>query len=296
MRRRAGTALALVPPADTMAGAMRIRLAHSPDADDAFMFYGLAAGKVDTGEYDFEHVLEDIQTLNDRASRGEMEITAISAHAYAYVRDQYVLTRCGGSFGDDYGPMIVSREPVDEDALSGKTVAVPGTTTSAFLALELYRPGLRTKMLPFDKIVPAVQAGVVDCGLIIHEAQVTYEQQGLHCAVDLGKWWRRKTDGLPLPLGCNAIRKDIAPEARAELARIIVASIEYGLAHRAEAVGYAMRFAGDMDESLAERFVGMYVNDLTLDMGDRGQRAIEEFLRRGHEAGITPNALPLEFA
>jgi len=279
-----------------MSGTMKIRLAHSPDADDAFMFYGLAAGKVDPGEFEFEHVLEDIQTLNDRASRGEMEITAISAHAYAYVRDRYVLTRCGGSFGDGYGPMIVSREPLGEADLFDKTIAVPGTTTSAYLALQLYRPGLRTKMLPFDKIVPAVQVGLVHCGLIIHEAQVTYAQQGLHCVVDLGTWWRDKTDGLPLPLGCNAIRKDIAPEARAELSRIVSASIEYGLAHRDEAIAYALQFAGDMESSQADTFVGMYVNDLTLDMGDRGRRAMEEFLRRGHEAGITPDALPLEFA
>ena len=279
-----------------MSGTMKIRLAHSPDADDAFMFYGLAAGKIDAAPFQLDHVLEDIQTLNDRASRGEMEITAISAHAYAYVRDKYVLTRCGGSFGDGYGPMIVSREPISEAELPGKTLAVPGTTTSAFLALQLYRPGLRTQMLPFDKIVPAVQAGVVHCGLIIHEAQVTYAQQGLHCVVDLGAWWRDKTDGLPLPLGCNAIRKDIDRAARAELVRMISASIEYGLAHRAEAVAYAMQFAGDMETSQADTFVGMYVNDLTLDMGDRGRRAIEEFLRRGHEAGLTPDALPLEFA
>jgi len=260
------------------------------------MFYGLAAGRIDAGGFEFEHVLEDIQTLNDRASRGEMEITAVSVHAYAYVRDKYVLTRCGGSFGDGYGPMIVAREPIAEEDLSGKTITVPGTTTSAFLALQLYKPGLRTKMLPFDKIVPAIQAGVVDCGLVIHEAQVTYEQLGLCCVADLGKWWQDQTDGLPLPLGCNVIRRDIDAETRGELERIIVSSIRYGLEHRAEAVEYAMQFAGDMESALADRFVAMYVNDLTIDMGERGQRAIEEFLGRGHEAGICPDALPLEFA
>ncbi len=260
------------------------------------MFYGLAGGKVDAGDYEFEHVLEDIQTLNDRASRGEMEITAISVHAYAYVRDRYLLTRCGGSFGDDYGPMIISRDAISEDDLGDQRIAVPGITTSAYLALQLYRPGLRTQVLPFDQIVPAVQAGIVDCGLIIHEAQVTYAQQGLHCIVDLGKWWRQKTDGLPLPLGCNVIRSDIPAEQRVELERIIVDSIRYGLDHRDAAVDYALQFAGEMDRSLADQFVGMYVNDITLDMGDRGQKAMEEFLRLGHENHITPDALPLQFA
>ena len=279
-----------------MADAMKIRLAHSPDADDAFMFCGLASGKVDAGDYEFEHVLEDIQTLNDRATRGEMEITAVSVHAYAYVRDKYVLTRCGGSFGDRYGPMIVAGEPMSADELAGQTIAVPGTTTTAYLALQLYRPGLRTTVLPFDKIVDAVLTGVVDCGLIIHEAQVTYERLGLHCVVDMGQWWSAATDGLPLPLGCNVIRKDLPPEVRADLNRIILATIRYGLDHRDEAIEYAMRFAGEMDTSLADRFVGMYVNDLTLDMGDRGQRAVEELLARAHQAGLIPQALPLEFA
>lgn len=260
------------------------------------MFYGLASGEVDAGEFEFEHVLEDIQTLNDRASRGEMEITAISVHAYAYVRDKYLLTRCGGSFGDDYGPMIVARDEMTEADLANQRIAVPGITTSAYLALQLYRPGLRTQVIPFDQIVPAVQTGIVDCGLIIHEAQVTYAQQGLHCVVDLGKWWRAKTDGLPLPLGCNAIRRDIPADKRTRLERIVLESIRYGLEHRDEAVSYALRYAGEMERPLADRFVGMYVNELTLDMGHRGRKAMEEFLRMGHEQGITPDALPLEFA
>lgn len=260
------------------------------------MFYGLACGKVDSRGYTFEHVLEDIQTLNDRASRGEMEITAISVHAYAYVRDRYVLTRCGGSFGDDYGPMIVAREAFDETELASRRVAIPGSTTSAYLALQLYRPELRTQVLPFDQIVPAVQTGVVDCGLIIHESQVTYASEGLECIVDLGKWWRAKTDGLPLPLGCNTIRRDIAPAQRKEIEAILLESISYGLAHRAEAVEYALQFAGDIDPRLADTFVGMYVNDLTIDMGGRGTKGMETFLRLGHEQGIIPQALPLEFA
>jgi len=275
---------------------MRIRLAHSPDADDAFMFCGLATGKVDPGRFQFEHVLEDIQCLNDRASRGEMEITAVSAHAYAYVRDKYVLTRCGGSFGDGYGPLIVSREPIQVDDLPSVSIAIPGTTTSAYLALQLFRPGLRTRLLPFDKIMAAVQSGLVDCGLIIHEAQVTYEQAGLHCVADLGDWWAKKTGGLPLPLGLNAIRRDIDPPMRRELEAILLASIRYALDHRGEAIQHAMRYARDLATDQADRFVGMYVNQLTLDMGERGQKALVEFLGRGHAAHIIPNALPLEFA
>jgi 1,4-dihydroxy-6-naphthoate synthase len=275
--------------------AMRIRLGHSPDADDAFMFYGLSSGQVDSGPFRIEHELVDIQTLNDRAASGELEVTAISAHAYPYVRDKYRLTRCGGSFGDGYGPRIVAAEPFAESDLAGRTVAVPGTTTSAFLALQLYRPGLKTRVLPFDKIVAAVQAGVVDCGLIIHEAQLTFARSGLHCVADLGAWWQAKTH-LPLPLGCNAIRKDIPPAAATALEAVIRRSIEFGLAHRAEAVKHALQFAREMQEAaLTDEFVGMYVNAMTLDMGDRGRAAMEEFLRRGAAAGLIPDALPLEF-
>jgi len=275
---------------------MRIRLAHSPDADDAFMFAGLATGKVDPGRFQFDHVLEDIQSLNDRASRGEMEITAISAHAYAYVRDRYVVTRCGGSFGDGYGPVIISREPIQPAELPKVSIAIPGTTTSAFLALQLFRPGLKTRLLPFDRILGAVQSGLVECGLIIHEAQVTYEQMGLYCVADLGKWWAQKTDNLPLPLGLNAIRRDLDPQVRRELETVLLASIRYALDNREDCVRHAMRYARDLGVDQADRFIGMYVNDLTLDMGERGQKALEEFLGRAHQAGITPNAMPIEFA
>lgn len=260
------------------------------------MFYGLATGKIDTGPYQIQHILEDIQTLNDRATRGQLEITAISVHAYAYVRDRYAITRCGGSFGDGYGPKIVSREPMAEASLADATLAVPGTTTSAFLALQLYHPQLRTKVLPFDKIVSAVQTGVVDCGLIIHEGQVTFDQMGLHEVIDLGKWWAGRNGNLPLPLGCNAIRRDLPAEDQANLSRILLESIRYSLDHRAAALDHAMQYARDVRIDLANKFVGMYVNDLTLDMGDRGQKAIEEFLGQGHQAGLIPNALPLDLA
>lgn len=274
--------------------AMKIKLGHSPDADDAFMFFAIAAGKIDTGRYVFEHVLQDIQSLNDQATRGTLELTAISAHAYAYVRNRYAITRCGGSFGQGYGPKIVSREPLTPDALADASIAVPGTTTSAYLALQLYKPGLKTKVLPFDKIIPAVQSGLMDCGLIIHEGQVTYESMGLYSVVDLGQWWQEKTSGLPLPLGLNCVRKDLPADVQAELAAILQASIRYSLDHRAQAIAHAMKYARDVEPDLVDKFVGMYVNELTLDMGPSGQAALEQFLGLGHQAGIIPNALPLE--
>jgi len=273
---------------------MKIRLGHSPDTDDAFMFYGLSSGKVSTGQYEIEHVLEGIQTLNDLASRGQLEITAFSAHAYAYIRDKYLITRCGGSFGDGYGPMIISAQALTADDLEFKTVAIPGTTTSAYLALQLYKPGLKTRLLPFDKITQAVHAGIVDCGLIIHEGQVTYEEMGLHCVVDLGKWWQAKHEGLPLPLGLNGIRKDLPKNVQLELSEILLQSIRYSLSHRSEALEYAKKFAANISDKLADKFVGMYVNDLTLDMGQRGKTAIETFLALGHQAKLIPNALPIE--
>ena len=273
--------------------AMNIKLGHSPDADDAFMFYGLAEGLVDSGDYRIEHVLKDIQTLNDQATRGQLEITAISAHAYAYVRDKYILTRCGGSFGQGYGPKIVAREPMAEKDLGEVSIAVPGTTTSAYLALQLYRPNLRTTVLPFDQIVPAVIAGVVDCGLIIHEGQVTFERMGLHEIVDLGRWWQANTS-LPLPLGLNAIRRDLDEKVRRELSEILLRTIQYSLAHRPEALKHAMKYARNVPEDLAGQFVGMYVNDMTLDMGRQGKKAVEEFLGQAHQAGLVPNALPIE--
>ena len=272
---------------------MDIKLGHSPDADDAFMFYGLSEGLVDTGRYRIEHVLEDLQGLNDKATRGQLEMTAVSAHAYAYVRDKYILTRCGGSFGQGYGPKIIAREPIPESELDKVSVAVPGSTTSAYLALQLYRPSLRTKVLPFDKIVPAVSAGVVDCGLIIHEGQVTFEQMGLCEIVDLGRWWQGKTR-LPLPLGLNAIRRDLDMQTRHDLAAILLASIRYALDHRPAAMAHAMKYAHNVPEDLAGQFVGMYVNELTLDMGDTGKAAIEKFLGMAHDAGLVPDALPIE--
>jgi 1,4-dihydroxy-6-naphthoate synthase len=259
------------------------------------MFYALAANKIDAGPYRFEHVLADIQTLNDCAARGEYELTALSVHAYAYVRDAYALTRCGGSFGDGYGPMLVARGPMTPEQLARATVAVPGETTSATLALRLVRPDARTRVMPFDRIVEAVRAGDAECGLLIHEGQVSYAQQGLCRIADLGAWWKTQT-GLPLPLGVNAIRRDLGDDDRARLAAILRQSIAFGLSHREEALAYAMRFARDVDAELAGRFVSMYVNDTTLDMGPRGQRAIEEFLRQGHRVGAIPDALPVVWA
>lgn len=273
---------------------MRIRLGHSPDPDDAFMFYGLATGRLDAGRYQVEHVLQDIQTLNERATRGELEITAISVHAYAYVRDRYVLTRCGGSFGRDYGPMLVAREPFDIAEIAARRIAVPGTMTSAFLALRLVSPELNYRVVPFDRILEAVAAGEADAGLIIHEGQLTYADAGLTCVLDLGRWWQQQT-GLPLPLGANAIRRDLPPDVRRELADLLLASIRYSLEHRDAAVQHSLRYARDMGADLADRFVGMYVNDLTLDAGPDGTRGIEELLRRGHAAGLIPDALPVDF-
>jgi 1,4-dihydroxy-6-naphthoate synthase len=273
---------------------MHIRLGHSPDPDDAFMFYGLASGKVDSGRYQIEHILEDIQTLNRRALNGELEITALSVHAYAYVRDKYVLTRCGGSFGRDYGPMIVARDLFDIIQIPHKTLAVPGEMTTAFLLLRLICKEPHYEVVRFDEIIPAVQAGAVDAGLIIHEGQLTYRQAGLECVMDLGKWWQLQTH-LPLPLGVNAVRRDLGDTVCRELTDILLASIQYGLDHRAEAVEYALQFARDMEHDLADKFVGMYVNDLTVDAGPAGHKAIDELLRRGAQAGIIPNSLPVEW-
>ncbi len=282
---------------------MIIKLGHSPDADDAFMFYGLATGKVDSGQYVIQHVLQDIQTLNERAMRGELEITAVSAHAYAYVRDKYALTRCGGSFGENYGPKIVQLSDDARKPGELRSIAVPGLKTSAYLALRLFLadvnaesriPNPDIRVVPFDQIIPAVQRGEVDCGLIIHEGQVTYDREGLRQIVDLGQWWAKQTGGLPLPLGCNAIRKDLPGQVQTDLSRILLESIRYSLDHRAEALAHAMQYSRSTPTDLADKFVGMYVNDLTIDMGARGRAAIEEFLGRGHRAGLIPNALPLE--
>jgi 1,4-dihydroxy-6-naphthoate synthase len=264
-------------------------LGHSPDADDAFMFYALAAHKVETRGWTFEHILQDIQTLNARALRGELHITALSIHAYPHVADRYALTTCGASLGDRYGPIVVARKPLAVADLRGRTIAVPGELTTAFLVLQLLlgRRTFQHEVVMFDQILDHVAAGRADAGLIIHEGQLTYQSHHLHKIVDLGEWWYEQT-GLPLPLGGNAVRRDLGAAAMREIAGVLKSSIEYGLAHRAEAVEHALQYARDMGRDLADRFVGMYVNEWTLDCGEVGRRAIAELLRRGHAAGLVP--------
>lgn len=275
---------------------MLIRLAHSPDPDDAFMFYGLATGAVDPGRYQFEHILEDIQTLNDRALRGEYEMTAISIHAYPYVADKYQLTSCGSSMGDDYGPLVVSREPMTVDQLAGKTIAVPGLMTTAYLALQLLlgKDSFTPRVVMFDQIPHAVECGDVDAGLLIHEGQLTYALQKLLAVVDLGQWWMARTD-LPLPLGGNVVRRDLGQEVCREITAIMRTSIRYSLEHRQAAVAYAMKFGRGLDEQLADRFVRMYVNEWTLDYGPRGRAAVQRLLGEGAAAGLVPDPGPIEF-
>jgi len=280
-----------------------LTLGHSPDPDDAFMFYALAADKIPTGQWRFEHILQDIQTLNERATRGELHISAISIHAYASVLDKYALLPCGASMGDGYGPMLISAAgtepptPGTEKAwLRARRIAVPGTMTSAFLALCLYlgeRPA-DFVVVPFDEIFAYVAAGKADAGLIIHEGQLTYAREGFHLITDLGVWWLEET-GLPLPLGGNVIRKDLSPAERSEINVILRESIRYGLEHRKEGVEHSMPLARGLDTQLADQFIGMYVNEVTLDYGDRGRAAIREFLKRGHEAGLIPAPVELEF-
>lgn len=264
-----------------------IRLGHSPDPDDAFMWWPLAAGKVASGSWRIEHLLEDIESLNRRAMMGELEITAVSIHAYAYLADRYLLLPHGASMGDGYGPLLVSREPMTSADLAGAAIAVPGRMTSAFLALKLFQPDVRDIVVPFDEIPQYVADGKASVGLIIHEGQLTYGNLGLHKVADLGEWWMSET-GLPLPLGGNAIRKDLGPEAIRELSVILKSSIRYALDHREEALGAAMKYARDMGRDLADRFVGMYVNDYTLDYGPKGREAIALFLDRARQAGLVP--------
>src|SRR5438477_378707 len=266
-------------------------LGHSPDPDDAFMFYAIAKNKIDVRGYRFEHRLENIQTLNERATRGELHISAISIHAYAYVTDKYALLQCGASMGDGYGPIVIRKastanENVDlRKQLRNLVIAVPGKMTSAYLALQLYLDDFKHIVVSFDQIFDAVKRGDADAGLIIHEGQLTYAKSGFKKIVDLGVWWKIKT-GLPLPLGGNVIRKDIAPEDRREINAILRESIHYGLDHRAAGVAHAMPLARGMDAALADRFIGMYVNEFTLDYGDTGRAAIREFLGRAHTAGL----------
>ncbi|MGD0263505.1 MAG: MqnA/MqnD/SBP family protein [Candidatus Methylomirabilota bacterium] len=272
----------------------RITVAHSPDSDDAFMFFALAQGKVGDPGLEFVHVLEDIQSLNQCALRGEYEVTAVSFHAYAYLADRYALLPHGASMGDGYGPIVVTRAACSPEELRGKRIAVPGTLTTAALALRLWDPDLQHVVIPFDQIMDAVAAGTADAGLIIHEGQVTYDSLGLHKVVDLGEWWLRET-GLPLPLGGNVIRKDLGPDLMRRLSYLLRESIRYSLAHREEALDYAMRFARDMERRLADRFIGMYVNDLTLDYGERGRAAVRRLLEMGHERGLIPHRVEVEF-
>ncbi|MEI6712756.1 MAG: MqnA/MqnD/SBP family protein [Verrucomicrobiota bacterium] len=286
-----------------MARKEALTLGHSPDPDDAFMFYALAENKIETHGWSFQHTLQDIQTLNERATRGELAISAISIHAYAYVLDKYALLPCGASMGDGYGPMLVVNQgtalPSDlatvKAWLKSKTIAVPGLMTSAYLSLQLFLgKDFPYVVVPFDEIFEAVKSGKADVGLIIHEGQLTYRNEGFEKLVDLGEWWKNDT-GLPLPLGGNVIRKDFTPAERSEINVILRESIRYGLEHRADGVSHSMPLARGMDESLADKFIGMYVNDYTLDYGDSGRRAIREFLGRAHQAGLIPSLVELEF-
>src|SRR5438309_626384 len=272
-----------------------ITVGHSPDPDDAFMFYALAHDKLDTGELQFRHELQDIETLNRRALRGELEVTAISIHAYAHLLDKYALLPSGCSMGDRYGPMVVARRPLTVGQLMTARLAVPGTLTTAFLTLRLLLPGgFAYEVLPFDQVIAAVAAGKYDAGLIIHEGQLTFQNQGLHLVVDLGVWWQEKT-GLPLPLGGNVVRRDLGPELMHRISEYLKQSIRYSLAHRQEALQHALKYARDMDVSLADKFVGMYVNDWTLDYGPRGQEAVHRLLEEGHRAGVIPKPAAIEF-
>lgn len=278
-----------------------IRVGHSPDPDDAFMFYALAKGKIDTGRYQFTHELVDIETLNRRAFRGELELTAVSLHAYAYLTDLYLLCPCGASMGDRYGPMVVARERGPIESLARQRIAIPGTLTTAYLALRMCLGDQFTSVVaPFDQILEAVVAGQyasqpVDAGLIIHEGQLTYAEHRLELIADLGQWWFDRTS-LPLPLGANAIRKDLGAEAIRDVNRLLQESIRYGLDHRRDALDYALGFGRGLDRSKADQFVGMYVNDWTLDFGPRGRHAVAELLAQGHAAGVIPHLVVPEFA
>ena len=271
-----------------------ITLAHSPDSDDAFMFYGLATHKIDTGDLHFEHLLKDIQTLNDEATRGTYDVTAISFHAYAYVADKYALLPHGASIGDNYGPIIVSREPASAADIPNLKIAVPGKLTSAFLALQIFNSNFEYQVVPFDKIIDAVQNGDCDAGLLIHEGQLFYESKGLHKVLDLGEWWHSR-HGLPLPMGGNVIRRDLGEPLIKEVSRLLRESINYSLTHREDALQYAMQFARDMEQDLADRFVGMWVNDLTLDYTERGREAVRLLLQEGYEKGVIPNQVQVDF-
>lgn len=271
-----------------------ITVAHSPDSDDAFMFYALATNKLDTGKLRFTHVLEDIQSLNEKAMRGVYDVTAISFHAYAYISDKYALLPHGASIGDNYGPIVVSHEQAKPEEIAHLKIAVPGTLTSAFLALRIFCPTFEYEVVPFDQIIKAVQDGRCDAGLLIHEGQLFYQELGLHKVLDLGEWWHEQT-GLPLPMGGNVIRRDLGDDVIKEVSRCLHESIEYSLEHRADALEYAMQFARDMEPELADRFVGMWVNELTLDYTERGRVAVQRLLDEGAERGIIPHRVDVTF-
>jgi 5,8-dihydroxy-2-naphthoate synthase len=271
-----------------------ITVAHSPDSDDAFMFYALATSKVTAPGLEFRHTLKDIESLNREALQGVWDVTAISFHAYPYIADRYVLMECGGSMGDGYGPMLVSQRALTTDQIKGKRIAVPGKLTTAYLTMKIYEPDFEPVVVPFDKILDAVEEGSVDAGLLIHEGQLTFRRQGLHLVVDLGRWWKEQYD-LPLPLGGNAIRREWDKAFRAQIGTLLRASIQYALDHRQEAMAYALGFARDMEADLADRFVGMYVNSYTLDYGERGRRAIETLLDLGYRKGLIPTKPVVEY-
>jgi 1,4-dihydroxy-6-naphthoate synthase len=274
-----------------------IHVAHSPDSDDAFMFYALAEGKIDTGDLRYEHELADIESLNQRAMKGDLEVTAVSIHAYAFLADRYALLNSGSSMGDGYGPRLVGRTvgPADRrTGTTGRRIAVPGKLTTAYLALKLFQPDFEAVVVPFDRIEGEVGSGRVDLGLLIHEGQLTHQDAGLHLWMDLGAWWLAET-GLPLPLGGNVVRRDLGPAVIAQVARDLKASIVYALEHRRPALEHAKRFNRGIGDEKTDRFVGMYVNQWTVDYGDRGRQAVRELLRRGHEAGIIPHRVEVEF-
>ena len=272
-----------------------IHSAHSPDSDDAFMFYALANGKVDTQGLHYVHELQDIETLNQRARRAELEVTAVSIHAYAYLTDRYALLPHGASMGDGYGPRLVARSPITRADVRGRRIAIPGPLTTAYLVLTLFEPDFTPVPTPFDQIEEAVRDGSVDLGLLIHEGQLTYADQGLHLVADMGEWWQGET-GLPLPLGGNVIRKDLGPELIATISRQLRDSIAYGLRHRRDALDHAMQYARGLARSKADTFVGMYVNDWTLDYGSRGREAVRTLLDRGVASGLVPGPVTVEFA
>jgi 1,4-dihydroxy-6-naphthoate synthase len=275
--------------------AQRITVAHSPDSDDAFMFYGLASGAVDTGGIEVDQVLSDIETLNRAAFDGKYEVTAVSFHAFAHLVDKYALLPHGASMGDNYGPIVVARHD-GPSGVRGRKIAIPGTLTTAYLALKLYEPQFEHVVVPFDQIEDYVARGNADAGLLIHEGQLTYADNGLRKIVDLGEWWAGRTGGLPLPLGGNIIRRDLGPETIRKVAKLLHDSIEHALTHRKEAVDYAQQFGRGLDKERTDKFVGMYVNDLTLGYGERGRQAVERLMTEAFEKGLIPNRVPVEFA